>query len=87
MTAPAAAALALKFRCPVIPGHVERVGPARLRLIPESPLPLPDTGDRRTDVALMTQAINDCLERWVRDKPHSWLWLHRRFPKEVVRGA
>ncbi len=85
MTAPAAAALALRFRCPIIPGHVERIGPARLRLIPEPPLSLPDTGNRQADVALLTQALNDCLERWVREKPHAWLWLHRRFPKDVVR--
>ena len=87
MTAPATAALALKFRCPVIPGHVERIGPARLRLIPEPPLSLPDTGNRQADIALMTQALNDCLERWIREKPHTWLWVHRRFPKDAVRAA
>ncbi len=79
MTAPAAAALALRFRCPVIPGHVERVGPARLRLVAEAPLALPDTGDRQADILALTQAINDCLERWIRQRPESWLWLHRRF--------
>ncbi len=93
MTAPAAAALALKYRCPIIPGHVERIGPARFRLIPEPPLPLPDTGDRQADILALTQAMNDCLERWIREKPSSWLWLHRRFPKDVgvarsgTRGA
>jgi KDO2-lipid IV(A) lauroyltransferase len=84
MTAPATAALALKYRCPIIPGHVERIGPARFRLIPEPPLPLPDTGDRQADVLTLTQAMNDCLERWIREKPSSWLWVHRRFPKDVV---
>ena len=88
MTAPATAALALKFRCPVIPGHVERIGPARFRLIPEPPLPLPDSGDRQADIQHLTQTINDCLERWIREKPSSWLWLHRRFPQGVgVRPA
>ena len=84
MTAPATAALALKYRCPVIPGHVERVGPARLRLICEEPLALPNTGNREADIAALTQTLNNCLERWVRDRPHAWLWLHRRFPKDAV---
>ena len=84
MTAPAVAALALKFRCPVIPGHVERVGPARFRLICEAPLNLPESGDREADILRLTQMLNDCLERWIRSRPESWLWVHRRFPKDVV---
>jgi KDO2-lipid IV(A) lauroyltransferase len=84
MTAPAAAALALRYRCPVICGHVERLGPARLCLVAEAPLELPDTGDRQADIALLTQRINDVLEGWIRAKPESWLWLHRRWPKDVV---
>ncbi len=85
MTAPAMAALALRFRCPVIPGHVQRIGPARFRLVCEQPMQLPDTGDRRADVQTMTQAMNDHLERWVRERPESWLWMHRRWPKELYR--
>ena len=85
MTAPAMAALALRFRCPVIPGYVERTGPARFRLVCEPPLPLPDSGDRQADVLALTQSVNDCLERWIRARPDSWLWMHRRFPKALYR--
>ena len=80
MTAPALAVLALRLRCPVIPGYVERTGPARFRLTCEQPLDLPDTGDRAADIASLTQAVNDAMERWIRAKPESWLWLHRRWP-------
>ncbi len=80
MTAPALAVLALRFRCPVIPGHSERIGPARLRLTAEPPLELPDTGDRTADIATLTRAVNATLERWIRARPESWLWLHRRWP-------
>ena len=80
MTAPALAALALRLRCPVIPGYVERLGPARFRVTCEPPLTLPDSGDRAADIAELTQTVNDTLERWVRAKPESWLWLHRRWP-------
>ena len=81
MTAPALAALALRFRCPVVPAHVQRVGPARFRLVCEEPLDLPDTGDRQADILAVTQAVNDRLERWIRARPEGWLWLHRRWPK------
>lgn len=81
MTAPALAALALRLRCPVIPAYVERIGPARFRVVCEPPLPLPASSDRAADVAALTQAVNDTLERWIRARPESWLWLHRRWPK------
>ncbi len=84
MTAPAAAALAVRFGCPVIPGRVQRIGPARLRLIVDTPL-LPRAGaDMQEAIAELTQAINDRLERWITERPAEWLWLHRRFPKYVT---
>lgn len=82
MTAPAAAAFALRFRCPLIPAHVQRLGPARFRLVVEPALTLPDTGDRQADIATLTTAMNATLERWIRDRPGEWLWLHRRWPKD-----
>ncbi|CAH2600517.1 Lipid A biosynthesis lauroyl acyltransferase [Rhodovastum atsumiense] len=85
MTPTAAAAFALRFRCPVVPGHIERLGPARFRLIVDPPLTLPESGNRLANIAALTQAINDHIEQWVRARPESWLWLHRRFPQEVYR--
>ncbi len=83
MTATALAAMALRLRCPVIPGRIERIGPARLRLVVEPPLMLPDSGDRAADQAALTQQVNDLLERWIRARPEAWLWLHRRWPKDA----
>lgn len=82
MTAPAAAAFALRYRCPLVPAHVERIGPARLRLVVEPPMVLPDSGDRQADLLRLTTEINATLERWIRARPGEWLWLHRRWPKE-----
>ncbi len=86
MTAPAAATFALHFRCPLVPAHAQRIGPARLRLVVEPPLPLPDTGDRKADIATLTQQVSDVLERWIRADPASWLWLHRRWKKTQPSG-
>lgn len=86
MTAPALAAMALKYRCAVIPGHVERLGPARLRIIVEPPLVLPQTGNKQQDMGQLVQMVNDQLELWIRQKPESWLWLHKRWPKSFYKS-
>jgi KDO2-lipid IV(A) lauroyltransferase len=62
--------------------HVERLGPARLRVVVDAPLSPPGTGDRHADIAALTTDINATLQRWVRARPEQWLWLHRRWPKE-----
>jgi KDO2-lipid IV(A) lauroyltransferase len=81
MTAPALAILARRYRCQVVPARCDRMAPARIRIVIEPPLPLPDTGDRGADIAALTQTVNDVLERWIRARPDTWLWLHRRWPK------
>jgi KDO2-lipid IV(A) lauroyltransferase len=85
MTAPALAQLALRYRCAVIPGRAMRLGPARYRFEAEPPLPMPASGDRAADVAALTQAVNDTLERWIRERPAEWLLFHRRFDKALYR--
>ena len=87
MTAPAAAAMALRFGCPVLPAYAVRLGPARFRLVCEPPLPHPATGDRRADTVALTQQVNDRLEAWIRARPAEWLWLHRRWPREIVSAS
>ena len=84
MTAPAAAAFALHFRCPVIPILCRRIGPARLHVVVEPPVDVPLTGERAADILAVTQRINDRLETWIRDDPGSWLWMHRRWPKQLA---
>lgn len=82
MTAQAAAKFALLLKCPVVPSHIERLGPARYRMIAEPPLPLPDTGSKERDVELLTEAMTRKIEQWVRARPGEWLWMHRRWPRE-----
>ena len=83
MTASGLAALALRIGCPVLPTYAQRLSPGRFRVTYEAPVPLPNSGDRAADVAALTQTVNDRLETWIRAKPESWLWLHRRWPKEI----
>lgn len=81
MTAPALAKFALHFGCAVVPVRVDRLPRARFRITAEPPLSYQRTGDAARDtLALMTQ-VNQVLERWIRDKPDHWFWLHRRWPE------
>jgi KDO2-lipid IV(A) lauroyltransferase len=80
MTAPALAALALRFDCDVLPARVERLEGAHFRLTVFPPLPLPRSGDSHADAAAVMAQVNAILETWIRDRPEQWFWVHRRWP-------
>jgi len=80
MTAPAFAALALRFDCDLLPARVERLGCTHFRLTVFPPLPLPRTGNAHADIAALMALVNRTLEAWIRDRPEQWFWLHRRWP-------
>ena len=84
MTAPALATLTLRFDCDVLPARVERLRGAHFRLTVFPPLALPRSGDPQVDAtAVMAQVT---LERWVRDRPEQWFWVHRRWPLAPPNG-
>lgn len=85
MTTSAPAELALRFACPLIPVQVIRLGPCRFRIVVEPPLPWPETGDRHQDARLLTIAVNNRIEAWLRERPGQWLWLHRRLQKRYYQ--
>jgi len=81
MTAPAAAELALRYDCAILPCRVERLNGARFRVTVSAALKLPHSGDRHADIAATMAQLNRQLEAWVRDAPAQWFWLHRRWPE------
>ncbi len=87
MTAPALAQLALRFGLPVLPVHVVRLGGDRFRMVCEAPIDICRTGNRRADIHTLSLMVNATLERWIRERPEAWLWLHRRWPKDDPRPA
>jgi Kdo2-lipid IVA lauroyltransferase/acyltransferase len=80
MTTPALARLALRFNCAVVPVRVERIGGARFKISTEPALALPRSGDDAADTRALTAEVNRVIERWVRERPEQWFWLHRRWP-------
>ncbi len=80
MTAPALARLALRYDCAVIPVRVDRLAGARFRITAEAPLALPRSGDRDAATLALMTSVNQVLERWIRERPDQWFWLHKRWP-------
>jgi KDO2-lipid IV(A) lauroyltransferase len=80
MTAPAAARLALRFQCPIVPARVERLEGARFRLTVFPPLEIEKTADAGAETLRLMTEVNRILEGWIRERPAEWLWLHRRWP-------
>lgn len=79
MTTQVPAMCALSYDCLLIPVRVERLDKVRFRVTVSAPLDVRRTGDRAADMLSITQAINDLIESWVRQRPAQWLWLHRRW--------
>ncbi|MFD2264097.1 lauroyl acyltransferase [Lacibacterium aquatile] len=84
MTAPAAAQLALRFKCPLVPVHPVRLQGANFRLDVLEPLVLPASGNKNADSLALMSEINRLLEAWIRENPAQWLWIHNRWPKSKI---
>lgn len=83
MTADAIAQFALKFECPLVPFRVERLHGARFRITSAPPVAVVKTGDADADIKKILLDINLLIEKWVRENPAQWLWLHRRWPDKL----
>jgi KDO2-lipid IV(A) lauroyltransferase len=80
------AVIALKTGAPVIPVRT-RWDEKERRYVQtfEPELELIRTGSRDEDVLSNTQAFTAIIERWIREDPDQWIWVHRRW-KTRPRG-
>lgn len=86
MTAPAIAQLARKFKAPIVAAQVIRLKGTRFKIIYESPFFVEETSDSSKDIEKTMIKINEILERWIRENPGQWLWLHNRWPSDLVQN-
>jgi KDO2-lipid IV(A) lauroyltransferase len=88
LTTLAPARLALRFGCDLIPARVERVGPARFRLIVHEPIrPDASLASDKERAAQMMADLNRLFEQWIRERPEQWLCIKRAWPKGVEAEA
>lgn len=65
--------------CAVVPMATIRTGDGQYLFKIEPELPLIDTGNLEEDLVANTQAETAAMERFVRDYPTQWVWMHRRW--------
>jgi KDO2-lipid IV(A) lauroyltransferase len=73
------ALLARKTGAPVLPVFNFRQKDGRYRVIIEPEVPLVRTGNKELDVLKNTEAFTRVIERYIRDAPDHWLWVHQRW--------
>lgn len=88
-TTPALAVAARRTGMPVFVVMGVREG-GRLRLHVEGPIPPPESGRPHERLTEHTARVTAVLEKYVRQYPEQWMWLHRRWkvqpPAEVAHG-
>jgi KDO2-lipid IV(A) lauroyltransferase len=86
-TTPVAAAIAAKTGCAIVPGHSVLQADGRYLVTYEPPLFFESRGDRKADIARLTQELTVRIEAWVREHPEQWLWIHRRWKTQPKAEA
>ncbi|MHB1843853.1 MAG: lysophospholipid acyltransferase family protein [Deltaproteobacteria bacterium] len=78
-TTPAVSLLALRTGAPAIVALAVNQPDGKVKLSVEGPFPVERTGSIQADVRAHTQRLSGVIERYVRQNPEQWLWLHRRW--------
>mgnify|MGYP000347603246 CR=1 FL=1 len=73
LTAIGPARLAYKYKAPFIPTRVERLKGCKFRVTFYPPMKLDKTPEETM------KEVNKIIEKWIREKPDQWLWLHNRW--------
>ena len=79
----ALATLALRMNVPVVPAIAIRKPDGRYKVRFEPQIPLVDSGDKGMDIIQNTANYVAHTERWIRDYPEQWLWIHRRWKGDL----
>lgn len=87
MTGTVIAKLALKYNCPLIPTRIIRTEGIKHKVTIFPPIEINKTDNAEADVRKIMTEINAVLERWIRDNPAQWLWVHNRWPKESAQNS
>lgn len=71
--------LAIMTDLPVIPVFIHMKENGLYEIVVEDPLYVRQGKSKKEKVQLLTDEINECLEKWIRTYPEEWFWLHNRW--------
>jgi KDO2-lipid IV(A) lauroyltransferase len=75
--------LARRTGCAVLPMHNVWDGD-KIRIICEAPVPLSQNPDPATAIGEDTLKLTSYVERWIREDPGQWFWLHNRWKRQTL---
>jgi KDO2-lipid IV(A) lauroyltransferase len=78
-TTPTLALLALRTGAEIIPCSCRPEGDGSYTIVYDPPVEVRESGDRDADLLRLTAECTAVIERWVRERPELWLWMHRRW--------
>ncbi len=79
MTVGSAALIALRTGCTVVVAASFRKPDLGIGVVVSEIIETIETGDREQDILTNTQRYVDVIERYVRQYPDCWMWMHRRW--------
>lgn len=74
-----AAMLAIRRKCPVVPGFIHRRPDGTHKAEIRPPLTLPEGGSIEDQVEELTASATAVIEDQIRAHPEQWVWMHRRW--------
>ncbi|MDX2436423.1 MAG: lysophospholipid acyltransferase family protein [Acidobacteriota bacterium] len=77
-----AATLAIRMRCPLIPGFIHRRTDGSHIIEIHPPLVVPSAETPEDQVLELTAAATAAIERQIRAYPEQWVWMHRRWRRQ-----
>jgi lauroyl/myristoyl acyltransferase len=77
------ALLACRKPIPVIAGFIHRVTDRSHEIVICPPVEIVRTGNEVQDVEVNTERFNKILENYIRRYPEQWVWMHRRWRRQM----
>lgn len=85
-TTPIIPLLGQKTEAPVIPIHIIRLPQGKHRLVIEKELIMREAAARQEFIRINTTLCNQVIEKWVRQNPDQWFWVHNRWKTQPKNG-
>jgi KDO2-lipid IV(A) lauroyltransferase len=79
-----AAILARRRSIPVLAGFIHRTSDRSHRIVIHPPMEIIETEDVDRDILVNTERFNRVLEQEIRQDPEGWVWMHRRWMRDVA---
>ena len=78
-TPPGPAIFSLKTGAPILPMFILRKDETKRTLVIGNPIEIERTGDEKKDIERLTAKFTKIIEETIRQYPHQWAWLNRRW--------